>query len=82
MGARISIDGPVCTVEGVPELHGARLISHELRGGAALILAGLAADGRTTVEDEGFIRRGYERMEADLRKLGAGISVTDSTDDR
>ena len=49
---------------------------------AALILAGLAADGRTTVEDEGFIRRGYERMEADLRKLGAGISVTDSTDDR
>lgn len=82
LGARVSIDGAVCTVEGVPKLHGARLISHELRGGAALILAGLAADGRTTVEDKGFIRRGYECMEADLRKLGAGISVTDSTDDR
>ncbi|MDY5539959.1 MAG: UDP-N-acetylglucosamine 1-carboxyvinyltransferase [Lachnospiraceae bacterium] len=82
LGARVSIDGAVCTVEGVPKLHGARLISHELRGGAALILAGLAADGRTMVEDKGFIRRGYERMEADLRKLGAGISVTDSTDDR
>ena len=82
LGARVSIDGAVCTVEGVPKLHGARLISHELRGGAALILAGLAADGRTMVEDKGFIRRGYERMEADLRKLGAVISVTDSTDDR
>ena len=83
MGANIKGAGTdVIRIIGVPKLHGARLISHELRGGAALILAGLAADGRTTVEDEGFIRRGYERMEADLRKLGAGISVTDSTDDR
>ncbi len=75
LGARAACVGRLCTVEGVRQLHGAVLDSHELRGGAALILAGLMAEGNTVVRDGGFIRRGYEQIEKDLRGLGACITA-------
>lgn len=74
LGARAVCEGQICTVEGVERLHGAVLQSHELRGGAALILAGLMAEGKTVVSDGCFIRRGYEHIEKDLTALGALIS--------
>jgi len=63
-------------IEGVPYLNGSNVISHDLRGGAALILAGLAADGKTIVNPSSHVTRGYESIEADLRSLGATIIHT------
>ena len=53
------------------------MVVPDLRGGAALVIAGLCADGRTVVEDEGYIRRGYEDISADLRKLGGNIRIVE-----
>ncbi len=73
MGAKIkSLDGTFI-IDGVKKLHGANLISKDLRGGAALILAGLCADGQTIVDDADHILRGYEKIEDKLKKLGADI---------
>ena len=60
-------------IEGMPHLTGNNVISHDLRGGAALILAGLAADGKTIVSPSDHVVRGYESIEVDLRSLGANI---------
>lgn len=73
MGAKIkNLDGTFI-IDGVKKLHGANLISKDLRGGAALILAGLCADGQTIVDDDDHILRGYEKIEDKLKKLGADI---------
>ncbi|MBP3338576.1 MAG: UDP-N-acetylglucosamine 1-carboxyvinyltransferase [Lachnospiraceae bacterium] len=78
MGAKITVEGNVAVIEGVDKLTGASLNAHDLRAGAALVLAGLAAEGFTTVEDIHFIQRGYEAFEEKLSKLGGKIEKVDS----
>ena len=73
MGADIKTEGKVAVVEGVKRLYGARVRAGDLRGGAALVLAGLAAQGETEVENICYIDRGYENIEKCLRDVGADI---------
>lgn len=73
MGADISVDGKVAVVEGTGHLQGAPVKACDLRAGAALIIAGLAATGVTEVEDIHHIERGYDNLEKKLQKLGANI---------
>ena len=73
MGADIKVDGRIAVVQGVESLDGAIVRAKELRGGAALVLAALAAEGETTVEDVKYIDRGYESMEKYLSSCGAKI---------
>jgi UDP-N-acetylglucosamine 1-carboxyvinyltransferase len=73
MGASISVDGRVAVVQGVDNLSGATVTSTDLRGGASLILAGLAANGQTLIEDNMHIERGYCGIENVLTTLGAVI---------
>ena len=75
MGADIRIEGRVARVTGVERLHGARVRSEDLRGGAALVIAGLAAEGETEVLDPGHILRGYDGLDAALRSLGGDITI-------
>lgn len=79
LGAKIKVEGKVAIVEGVEQLRGAPVIACDLRGGAALVVAGLAAQGRTLVEGEEHICRGYEDLAGSLADLGARIrEVEDS----
>ncbi|MBL4932671.1 MULTISPECIES: UDP-N-acetylglucosamine 1-carboxyvinyltransferase [Clostridium] len=73
MGASIKIDGRTAIIEGVDRLTGAEVKATDLRAGAAMILAGLAADGYTDISDIYHIDRGYVNIEEKLRKLGANI---------
>ncbi|MCI8861035.1 MAG: UDP-N-acetylglucosamine 1-carboxyvinyltransferase [Lachnospiraceae bacterium] len=73
MGANIKVEGNTAIIDGVGQYTGAQISSPDLRAGAALVLAGLAADGFTVVEDVHFIERGYECFEEKLRSLGAMI---------
>ena len=73
MGADISVDGKVAVIEGTGKLMGAPVQACDLRAGAALIIAGLAASGVTEIEDIFHIERGYDCMEEKLRALGADI---------
>ena len=73
MGARIKIEGKVALIDGVEKLRGARVRSPDLRGGAALVIAGLAAEGRTELTGLEHIDRGYEKIEESLKSLGADI---------
>ncbi|GFN35971.1 UDP-N-acetylglucosamine 1-carboxyvinyltransferase [Tepidimicrobium xylanilyticum] len=73
MGANIKIFGKVAIIKGVKELTGAKTTAKDLRGGACLILAGLAAKGVTEVENMYHIERGYEDFHIELEKLGANI---------
>lgn len=73
MGANIKINGRTAVVEGVKRLSAAKVRATDLRAGAALIIAGLGADGETIIEDEGHIDRGYDNIERKLMKLGANI---------
>ena len=73
MGANIKVEGNTAIIDGVGKYTGAQISSPDLRAGAALVLAGLAADGITLVEDVHFIERGYECFEEKLRGLGAMI---------
>lgn len=74
MGANIRVEGRSAVVKGVKRLTGATVIAPDLRAGAALVLAGLAAEGKTIIEGVHFIDRGYERIEEKLAALGAEIS--------
>ncbi len=78
MGADIRIEGHHALVKGVRQLSGAPVKSPDLRGGAALVIAGLCADGETKVEDVYHIDRGYERFVEKLAALGADIERTGS----
>lgn len=78
MGAVSKIEGNSATIEGVEGFSGARVSAPDLRAGAALVLAGLAADGITIVDDIVYIQRGYERFEQKLRELGAEIEKVSS----
>ncbi len=75
MGAKIKIEGRTSVVEGVKSLTGTRVKAPDLRGGAALVLAGLSATGETQIEDAWHINRGYENLEGKLSGLGASICV-------
>jgi len=74
LGANIEIDGNTATISGPSELDGAQVMSADLRASAALVLAGLVAEGRTEVSRIYHLDRGYEDLEAKLRKLGADIA--------
>ncbi|CAM3801406.1 UDP-N-acetylglucosamine 1-carboxyvinyltransferase [Bordetella tumulicola] len=73
MGAEIDIDGHTAVVRGVPRLSGAIVMATDLRASASLVIAGLAAEGQTTVDRIYHLDRGYDRMEVKLRALGADI---------
>ena len=73
MGADIVTKNNVAIIKGVEKLHGAEVRTTDLRGGAALILAGLCAEGTTVVEQARIIDRGYETLESELNSLGADI---------
>ena len=77
MGADILITGKTATVTGQEKLHGAVVEAHDLRAGAALVIAGLAAEGTTTVKNIHFVERGYERIIEKMRALGAEIQRYD-----
>ena len=74
MGADIRTEGRVAVVCGTERLHGTEGVATDLRGGAALAVAGLAAEGVTTVQGIGHIQRGYADLAGDLRALGARIT--------
>lgn len=73
MGANIKVEGNTAIIDGVKKLTGARVSASDLRAGAALVIAGLAAEGVTIVDDIAYIQRGYENFEVKLRGLGAEI---------
>ncbi|MDI3269280.1 MAG: UDP-N-acetylglucosamine 1-carboxyvinyltransferase [Bacillota bacterium] len=73
MGARIKVEGSVAVVQGVPHLKGAPVTATDLRAGAALVLAGLAAQGQTVISGVHHIDRGYHRLVERLQQLGAQI---------
>ncbi len=73
MGAEIAINGKTAMITGMGRLHGATVYAHDLRAGAALVIAGLAAEGMTVVEDIHYIERGYENIVQKLTALGADI---------
>jgi UDP-N-acetylglucosamine 1-carboxyvinyltransferase len=73
MGANIKVKGNHAIVEGVAMLSGATVTATDLRASAALVLAGLASQGKTTIQDLHHLDRGYDRLEAKMRNLGAKI---------
>ncbi len=73
LGARIEVDGHTAVIHGVPQLSGAGVMATDLRASAGLVIAGLVAEGDTTIDRIYHLDRGYERMEAKLRGLGADI---------
>lgn len=73
LGAAVSIEGRVAYVTGVERLTGAPLTASDLRGGAAMLVAGLCAEGATELFDDGYIDRGYDRFDACLSALGADV---------
>jgi UDP-N-acetylglucosamine 1-carboxyvinyltransferase len=73
MGAHIKVEGRIAVIEGITQLSGAPVKATDLRAGAAMVLAGLIAEGRTEVHDIKYIDRGYEDFEGKLRSLGADI---------
>ena len=73
LGAKISIEGKVAMVQGVPQLSGATVMATDLRASASLVIAGLVAQGETVVDRIYHLDRGYDRMEEKLRNLGADI---------
>ena len=77
MGADIQVDGRIAIFEGSAKLTGAPVMACDLRAGAAMVIAGLCASGKTEIEDIHFIERGYENFVGKLRKLGADISIVD-----
>ncbi|HHY63835.1 MAG TPA: UDP-N-acetylglucosamine 1-carboxyvinyltransferase [Clostridiaceae bacterium] len=73
MGADINVQGRTAIIRGVEKLKGASVEARDLRGGAALIIAGLAAEGETRISGVGYIDRGYEKVERVLSRIGANI---------
>ena len=73
MGAAIKVDTKVAVITGVDKLHGCVVHACDLRAGAAMVIAGLAADGTTVIEEIEYIERGYENLIGKLQGLGATI---------
>ena len=81
MGSNIKVEGNVAVIDGVRGFTGAQVEAPDLRAGAALVIAGLAAEGYTVVDEIGYIQRGYECFEEKLQGLGAVIEKVDSEKD-
>ena len=81
MGANIKVEGNMAIITGVDHYSGASVVAPVLRAGAALVIAGLAAEGFTVVEDIKYIQRGYERFEEKLRDLGGKIEIVETEKD-
>ena len=78
MGAQVRVEGNTAIISGVEKLSGCRVSAPDLRAGAALVIAGLAAEGETIIDDIIYIQRGYEDFEGKLRSLGAEICKVES----
>ena len=78
MGASIKVEGTTAIIDGVGRYTGATISSPDLRAGAALVLAGLSAEGVTIVDDIHYIARGYEDFHLKLQSLGAQIELVNS----
>lgn len=74
MGAKVTIEGRTAVIKGVRKLNAANVEATDLRGGAALLIAGLVAKGKTRVDNIEYILRGYENLDTKLNKLGAKIT--------
>ncbi len=81
MGADVRVEGNTAIITGVDRLTGARISAPDLRAGAALVIAALAAEGTTIIDDVVYIQRGYERFDEKLRSLGAEIEKINSDKD-
>lgn len=81
MGARVKVESNTAIITGVPKLSGAKLCAPDLRAGAALVLAALAAEGTSQVDGLQYIKRGYENFSGKLRKLGADIKKVNIDED-
>ncbi len=81
MGADIQVDGRIAIFEGGAQLTGAPVMACDLRAGAAMVIAGLCANGVTEIEDIHFIERGYENFVGKLRALGADITIAEYPDE-
>lgn len=81
MGANIKVESNIAVFEGIEGYTGAEVNALDLRAGAALVIAGIAAKGFTTIESVHYIKRGYEMLEKKLQKLGAQIELTSSDKD-
>ena len=81
MGAKITSQGQVATFEGVEKLYGTSVEATDLRAGAALLIAGIVADGKTTLYNTKYIDRGYEHIEEKFRQLGATIEREEISED-
>lgn len=75
MGAKITIEGKTAVIKGIRKLYGANVKATDLRGGAALVMAGLVAKGDTRIENIEYILRGYDKFDQKLRNLGADIQL-------
>jgi len=75
MGAKINLEGKIAIVKGVRKLSGATVEATDLRGGAAVVIAGLVAKGKTRVNNIEYILRGYENLDKKLSKVGADIRI-------
>lgn len=82
MGASIKVEGTTAIIDGVGEMTGAIVNAPDLRAGAALVIAGLAAKGYTIIEQVEYIERGYENLEVKLRELGAIMEKVDDQDEK
>ena len=80
MGAGVQVEGKAAVIDGVKELHGCEVRACDLRAGAAMVIAALAADGVTTIEDAHYIERGYEDIIGKLTALGAHIRRIETFD--
>ena len=74
MGASIKVENNMALITGVSKYTGTGIVAPDLRAGAALVIAGLAAEGETIVEDTSFVERGYEEFDEKLRAVGADIT--------
>ena len=81
MGANIQIEGKAAFITGVEKLHGAPVRADDLRAGAAMLIAGMCAQGKTVIEDIYHIERGYEKIIEKLRAIGVDISKVDFPDE-
>ena len=77
LGAQVEINGRVATIDGIEHFHGAKVSATDLRAGAAMILAALAAEGETVIDGVRYIDRGYEDVEYKLQAMGADIKRVD-----
>ena len=81
MGANISVDGKTAIITGVDTLHGTSTSSVDLRGGAAVVIAALAAEGKTEIGTIQTLKRGYDNLVGKLKAVGADIEIIVTNDD-